>query len=325
VLGLMRVALLLMMLVSIGASPAGADVVIDVGGRIVNVHVPASYQPANPAAVVVFLHAYGSSGSPGGEYLGLEARSDELGFLYLHPEGTTDCMGEQFWNATDACCDFCSSTVDDVAFLSAVLDEVEAQLSVDPTRIYMIGHSNGGFMAYRMACELADRIAAVASLAGATWLDPQSCSPSEPVHILQIHGTLDSTILYDGGLLQGVPYPGAVETTEMWATDNGCSLVPDGSSPNMDLDNLVPGDETTVSRYVADCAPGGSAELWTIVGGSHIPDPSIQFSPSVVAHLLAHPKPPPEVPALGDPILLAAVLMAAGVASALASSRPRIS
>jgi polyhydroxybutyrate depolymerase len=253
----------------------------------------------------------------------LESRSDELGFLYAAPDGTIDCSSQRFWNATDACCDFCNSSVDDVAFLSAVLDEVEEQLTVDPLRIYLVGHSNGGFMAYRLACDLADRIAAVATLAGATWLDPQSCNPSEPVHILQIHGTNDAAVPYGGGLFQGVPYPGAVETTEMWASFNGCSLVPDTSAPNLDLDNLLPGNETTVSRYEDGCAPGGSAELWTIVGGGHAPSLSIQFSPGLIAHLLAHPKPATQVPALGSPIGVASALAAAGVAAALASARRR--
>ena len=104
--------------------------------------------------------------------------SDQEGFLYLHPDGTTDCLGDPFWNATDACCNFCGSSVDDVAFLSAVLDAIEAQFTVDPRRIFLIGHSNGGFMSYRMACEHADRVAAIASLAGATWFDPLDCGPS---------------------------------------------------------------------------------------------------------------------------------------------------
>lgn len=297
-------------------APAGrADVLIDIGGRTVNVHVPASYSPLVPAPVLILLHGYTATGAAQESYMQLEPLADEKGFLYLHPDGTTDCFGDPFWNATDACCNFCASSVDDVAFLSAVLDEVEAQLTVDPRRIYLVGHSNGGFMAYRMACEHPDRIAAIASLAGATWFDPLDCSPSEPVHTLQIHGTLDSTILYLGGLIGSVPYPGAVDTAEAWASDDGCSLTPDTSSPNLDLDAVLPGDETTVARYESDCAAGGSAALWTIVGGEHIPALSNDFSRAVVDYLLAHPKPaaPVRVPALPARLALVAALLAAGL------------
>jgi polyhydroxybutyrate depolymerase len=275
----------------------------------------------------MLLHGYGSSGAAQESYMEFEPLADQEGFLYLHPDGTTDCLGDPFWNATDACCNFCDSTVDDVAFLSAVLDEVETLFSVDPGRIYLIGHSNGGFMSYRLACAHADRIAAIASLAGATWFAPQSCVPSEPVHTLQIHGTADATILYPGGLILGVPYPGAVATAEAWATYNGCSLTPDTSAPNKNLDAGVAGNETTVARYQTDCDEGGSAELWTIVAGGHVPALSSEFNYEVIDFLLAHSKPPAAVivPALADSAWSLAVLIVAGIGFALQPSRAKAS
>lgn len=307
----------------LSASTGVADVLIDVGGRTVNVHVPPSYSPATPIPVVMLLHAYGGTGAIQEGYMHFEPLADSEGFLYLHPDGTTDLLGYQFWNATDACCDDYGSGVDDVAFLSAVLDEVEAQFNVDPRRIHLIGHSNGGFMAYRMACDHAERIAAIASLAGVTWFDPLDCNASEPVHVLQIHGTADSTVLYAGGSFGGVPYPGAVETAQAWASTAGCSPAPESSAPNLDLEASLPGNETTVSRYATGCSAGGSAELWTVVGAEHSLSLSDDFSSLVIAHLLAHPKPaaPAAVPLVTDRRWLVAALIVSGLGVALRSRR----
>ncbi len=141
-----------------------------------------------------------------------------------------------------------------------------------------------------MACDHADLIAAIASLAGATYANASVCTPSEPVHTLQMHGTSDGVISYGGGSVSA-PYPGAVQTTQTWATYDGCTLVVDSSSPRLDLDSGLAGDETVVDRYVDACNLGGSAELWTINGGAHSPNLSPQFGRLVVEFLFAHPKP----------------------------------
>jgi polyhydroxybutyrate depolymerase len=262
----------------------------------------------------MLLHGYTGSGAGQESYMQFEPLSDEKGFLYLHPDGTaSSCLTEQFWNATDSCCNFCGDAVDDSAYLAAVIAEVQANFNVDPNRIHLIGHSNGGFMSYRMACDHADTIASIASLAGATWDDPTDCTPSEPVHALQIHGTLDGTILYGGGSITGVPYPGAVQTVETWATYDLCSLVPDTSLPPLDLDGAIPGDETTVSRYATGCTRG-SAELWTIVGGGHIPVLSSTFSREVVDWLLDHPKSSVSVLPAADATWLMLALVSVGAA-----------
>ncbi len=256
---------------------ARADLVIDLGRGPVTVNVPPSYDPATPVPLVVLLHGYTSSGLETETYFQLTPVSDQLGFLYVYPDGTTDVLGNRFWNATDACCDFFFSGVDDSGYLRALIDEISAQLNVDPARIFVTGHSNGGFMSYRMACDHAEILNAVVSLAGATFDDPADCAPQDTVRVLQIHGTADATILYDGGATPGGPYPGAVATTEQWAVYNGCSLVPDTSLPDIDLEGAIAGDETTVARYADGCQPGGSAELWTMNGGGHVPVLSDDF------------------------------------------------
>lgn len=313
----------LVLLTLLLASPSGADLLIDIGGRTVNVHEPPSYDPGVPTPVVMLLHGYTSSGAVQESYMQFEPLADSEGFLYLHPDGTLDCTNEAFWNGTDACCDLCGSGVDDVGFLGAVLDAVEANFNVDPNRVYLIGHSNGGFMSYRMACEHADRIAAIASLAGATWFDPNDCTPSGPVHTLQIHGTIDGTILYAGGLIAAVDYPGAVATTETWANYNACSLVPDTSPPPLDLDSSLSGNETTVARYATGCDDGGSSELWTINGGGHVPALSSSFNDEVVDWLLAHPKQAITLVPATNPVLLAACLVGAALSAGAVVRRAR--
>lgn len=149
----MRRSFLSMTAPALLANASGADVAIDVGGRSVNVHDPPAYAPLQPAPVVMLLHGYGGSSAGQEVYLQFESLSDQDGFLSLHPDGTTDCIPapKQFWNATDACCNFCSRPVDDVTFLSALLEEIEVPLSVNRRRTYLVGHSNRGFRSYRLA------------------------------------------------------------------------------------------------------------------------------------------------------------------------------
>ena len=256
--------------------------------RPYEVFVPSVYDGATPTPLVILLHGYTASGSLQEAYWQIQPHAEARGFLYVHPDGTQDTQGNQFWNATDACCNFTGSDVDDSAYLRSIIDQVKAQYNVDPKRVFVMGHSNGGFMSYRMACDHADAIAAIASLAGATFNDPTLCQPSEPVSVLQIHGTADTTILYDGGSNDPFVYPGAVATVEAWATYNDCALTTEPGT-SLDLDSGLAGDETTVTRY--GCALEGKAELWTIDGGSHIPALSDSFAPSILDFLFAHPKP----------------------------------
>lgn len=284
---------------SIATGARAEDIVVDAGRGPLTVRVPSSYDPQNPAPLVVSLHSYNGSAASQEVRMPLLPLVDEYGFLYVLPEGTVDCADNRFWNATDACCDFEGSGVDDAGYLLALIDEIKDRLSVDDRRVYVVGHSNGGFMSYRMACEHADVIAAIASVAGVTFLDPSDCEPAEPVHVLQIHGTLDLLVGYEGGCVsfEGFcfppgPYcgPGAVQTVEIWATYAGCA--PDAESgTNLDLIAGLPGAETEVTRYENGCSSGGSAELWTILDGSHSPNFTPDAMRLLVEHLLAHPKP----------------------------------
>ncbi len=267
--------------------------------RPARVYVPSTYNRDTPLPLVLVLHGYGLNGGNYLDYFKIEPLAEERGFLVCHPEGTLDRSGLQFWNATEACCDFYSTRVDDSAYLRALIEEVARQYKVDRKRIYLIGHSNGGFMAYRMACDHSDLIAGIASLAGMTFLDPNRPRPSQPVNVLHIHGTADQMVPYGGGLLIGLPnaafFPGAITTVQTWAAFNGCQESEWDTTLRMDLDLDSSGLDASVLRY-KNCPPGGAVELWTINGGQHVPTffsgtRSSEFSARVIDWLLAHPKP----------------------------------
>jgi len=201
-------------------------------------------------------------------------------------------MGQGFWNATDACCNFYGSTVDDEGYLKGVVDEIQSKLSVDPKRILFFGHSNGGFMTYRMACHDSARIAAVAVLAGEMPLDASGCQPTKAVSLIHIQGTADATIHYDGGTVAaGVPpYPSAPTSVGDWVGYDTCDPSADTSGTPLDLDSSLAGAETTITAYHG-CKSSSDVVLWTIAGGSHIPTFQPGAVGSVVDWLLAHPKP----------------------------------
>lgn len=255
---------------------------------------------AEPAPLLIVLHGYSQPPAEQQAYFRLDGYAADKGVVVAYPEGTRDRDGNRFWNATDVCCNFHGSDVDDVAYLGSLVDEIGRETPIDRKRVYLVGHSNGGFMSYRMACDRADVVAALVSLAGATYDDDADCAPSEPVAILQIHGSADDTIRFDGGTLDfgstepRPPYPGAKSTVMSWAAYDRCATTLAASPEKLDIDATIAGpdgpNETTVEA-ATECAPGGHAELWTIPGGSHAPNLSSTFAASVIDFLLAYPKP----------------------------------
>jgi polyhydroxybutyrate depolymerase len=252
------------------------------------------------APLILALHGYGSSASEHQAYFRLDRDAGARSVVMAYPQGTRDRDGNRFWNATDACCNFHEADVDDVAYLVDLVGEIGRATPIDPKQVYLVGHSNGGFMSYRMACEEAATFAAIVSLAGATYDDDADCAPSDPITILQIHGTADDTILFAGGTLDfggtapPARYPGAKATALTWAAYDGCATALQARPEPLDVDGGIAGNgglaETTVDVATA-CAAGGHAELWTIPGGSHAPNLSTQFASLVIDFLLTHPKP----------------------------------
>ncbi len=235
-----------------GKQPQPLDATWTVGGRQVRVHVPASYDPTQAAPVVLNLHGYSSDGLQQSAISKMLPVSDANGFIVLHPDGHHTPRG---WNAGVCCGTAASSGTDDTAWISSILDEAEAKLCVDTKRVFATGLSNGGFMAHRLGCELADRIAAIAPVAGVVGVP--SCNPARPVAVMQIHGTMDTVIPYTGGGVNG--NESVATTIERWASNNGCTGAP--------AQTFEQGDATCMTR--SSCTDNADVTLCTIAGGGH--------------------------------------------------------
>ena len=245
-----------------------------------------------PLPLVIALHAFGSSGWIIEDYNGLTERVRHSHIALLLPNGTVDENDERFWNATDYCCDLFGTGVDDVQYLRSLTEEVAG--IVPTTGTYLYGVSNGGFMAYRMACESLPNLVAIAIVGGSTFHDPTRCDGANPVSVLHVHGTLDDTIGYDGLSPDawGVGFASARGATLEWAERAGCQATPEIVDPPLDLDGSVAGAETTISRFTG-CNDNRSIELWTVEGGGHVPafDYDATFAPRLIDWFLHQPLP----------------------------------
>ncbi len=263
---------------------------IDLGRGELPLTVPSNYDADTPNPLIVLLHGYTSSGAGQDSYMGFSKIADHYGFILVSPDGEKEPGGDEnrYWNASSACCNFFQTEVDDSAYVLDIIKAVKADYNIDHNRVYLIGHSNGGFMSYRAAYDHSETIAAIASLAGANHIDERP-APANPVHVLQIHGTSDGTIAYEGDDIQGNKYPSAMDSVSRWAEYNGCSKDA-GERELRDLDAGIDGHESSAIVFSQGCKSGGSSELWTIAGGAHVPNLSDTFAPQVVEWLLAHPK-----------------------------------
>lgn len=251
------------------------------GERPAELKVPAALDEGQLYPLVMVLHGYGVTGFVQQAYFGAYplATSASSAFV-IAPDGTVDSGGSQFWNADPQCCDFGNTGVDDVAYLGGILDDILAtDWPIDPNRVFLIGHSNGGFMSYRMACERSDLIAAIAPLAGNASSQPASCTPERPVNVLHMHGTADAT----------VPFTGADPSAVQWAQKNGCATTRT-AGPDLDLERNLDGAETHTA-VIDGCPATGKVELWSIEGAGHIPSFVPTFTQIWFDWLSAHARP----------------------------------
>jgi polyhydroxybutyrate depolymerase len=218
------------------------------------------------APLMMFLHGYGSSPAQAARTLRLRAIADELDVHVVVPAGTPDSEGLRFWRASDACCDFDGTGIDDVASLTRLLKRVTEQHQV--SRTIVVGFSNGAFMAHRLACDASDVVDGFAAFAGVGPANAASCKPGRPLPMLQIHGTADKAVRYEGGFVLGrkdvARHPGAVATTKFWADHNQCGPPTSPPPPHAIADR-----ETSVMAF-SDCAKGAPVALWTVKGGGHL-------------------------------------------------------
>ncbi len=264
----------------------------DTQARPFQLKVPNTYNAAVATPLIIALHGYTSNADEIVAYFRLLDAADRHGFLLAYPNGTINesRSGDRYWNATDACCAYEPDPANDLDYLVSVMDEVERDYNVDPKRIFFVGHSNGGFMSHRMACEQSSRIAAIVSLAGAQWQDASRCPAAQAVSVLQVHGDLDNAIFFGGGNMLGNFYPSAHQTVATWADKNGCMGGLVDAPMNIDVDTVIAGDETRVQRY-SGCPSHGEVELWTIFGAGHVPSFDDSWADLMWGFLVSHPKP----------------------------------
>lgn len=220
-------------------------------------YVPASYSAANPAPLVFNFHGYTSNAIAQMFYGEFRPIADTAGFLLVVPQGTIDGQGNTYWNAG------WGGVTNDVSFTEALLDNLSATYNVNQDRVYSTGMSNGGFMSYYLACNLSDRIAAIASVTGAmTNGTPLTCNPQHPTPVLEIHGDADGTVPYGGSILNESTQAGLDYWIDYNNTNTTASLIA--------IPNSSTSDNSTVEHYVYS---GGDncvdVEHYKILNGGH--------------------------------------------------------
>ena len=246
------------------AAGSNRDGEIQHGGlrRTYTLHVPSSLDGRTPAPLVLVLHGGGGAGRSTERMTGFSDLADRRGFIVVYPNGV-----DRRWN--DARGEVARQDVDDVDFLTALVDHVRRTLPIDVRRVYASGISNGAMMSYRLGCERSDVFAAIAPVAGAMPepLGPR-CSPSRPVSLVAISGTEDPLVLWGGGPVarrrgrtMSVP-----ESIALWTRLNGCAA-PATVTQEPDRD---PADGTRVRREThGPCQEGASVVLYAVEGGGH--------------------------------------------------------
>jgi polyhydroxybutyrate depolymerase len=239
------------------SQPLDSTWTLSVGGvdRTVQAHVPASYDPTKPLPLVLNFHGYSSSAFEQTFLTGFSQKADAESFIVLYPEGSGSPPG---FDAGLCCGSAARDKVDDMGFTRAILAEATSRLCVDNKRVFVTGFSNGGFMSHRIACELADVVAAVAPVSGVLPVPADSCRPARPIPVLDFHGTADGTVAYDGNTQYG--WPSAPDTFTGWAMRDQCRDATPAQTYHQ--------DDVACATY-SQCGGGAVVTLCTITGGGH--------------------------------------------------------
>lgn len=203
---------------------------IEVDGRTRSylLHIPKNYDGSKPFPVVLCFHGGGSNARQQMAFCGLNRKSESAGFIAVYPNGTGNLKRVLTWNSGNCCGYAARRQVDDVAFVDALLDELDKLVKVDAKRVYATGMSNGGMMSYTLADKLSNRIAAIAPVAGP--MGTVGCSPDRPVSVIHFHGTKDEYAPFDGGRgaksLGSTTFYSVEHSINNWAKVNGCEKTP---------------------------------------------------------------------------------------------------
>lgn len=224
------------------------------------IHVPGAYSVNDPIPLVFCFHGYGSNASTIMSYTSFNYISDTAGFIVVYPQGTL-LQGTTHWNVGGWTL---GSNMDDVGFISSLLDSLSDQYNIDESRVYSTGMSNGGYMSFLLACQLSDRIAAIASVTGS--MTPQTynlCNPQHPMPILQIHGTNDQTVPYLGDPLWTESINNVLQ---YWVDYNNCNTSP----TTIPITDINPFDNSTVERLTWENGDNSVVtDHLNVIGGGH--------------------------------------------------------
>ena len=274
-------------------------ITVDQTERQYVLHVPPAVN--QPAALVIVLHGGGGSAKSAIAQSNFNAEADRHGFIAAYPEGTARFPGLgkpgfRTWNA-GACCGIAVERgMDDVGFIRAMVADIATRYPLAPRRIYATGLSNGGMMAYRLACEASDLVAAIGAVAAVIVVAP--CEPRFPVSVLHIHGTADENVPIAGGVgaksITKYPYPPVERTIAFWAAYDDCGKDPIESAP---------APSVTLRAYPL-CTLGIAVDYYVIEGGGHAwpggkrlaklldaPSNAIDATKLIWQFFAAHPKP----------------------------------
>ena len=239
------------------APPDGTrKITVDGRERTYLVHRPTTIDTDDPTSLVVVLHGGFGTGAQARQSYGWDAKADAEGFVVAYPNGV-----DKAWNAGTCCGRPQRDNIDDVKFLGAAIDEIVDAEGVVPDRVYATGISNGGMMAYRLACELPGKVVAIGPVAASMTVgcaDP----PPRPVGVLHIHGLDDRNVPFNGGVgTKGVakdPRPSIPSVIERWRAVDACPGPPVTTTA---------GAVTTVTS--SPCAAGTEVVLITVAGAGH--------------------------------------------------------
>jgi polyhydroxybutyrate depolymerase len=189
---------------------------------------PGYYEEVGKLPLVIGLHGAAGSGSQFELDYRFTQKANSAKFIAVYPDGVRSegLLGLRFWNA-GYCCNYASEhNINDVKFISELIDKLVRDYKVDPKKVYAAGMSNGGMMAYRLACEIPDKVAAIATVS-CSMVQTQPCSPSRAVPIIHMHSELDAKIPYYGGVgIGGYYYPPVDSVLNVWSAKNNCTSVP---------------------------------------------------------------------------------------------------
>jgi polyhydroxybutyrate depolymerase len=281
-------SLALLALLSSGCAAQAGDpeMTLQVGGvtRSYVLHLPTP-RPTAPLPVVLAFHGGGGQGRRMAGLTGLDPLADRRGFIVAYPDGI-----DRHWNDGRSTI---KRKTDDVGFVAALLDEFERSYKIDRARVYATGISNGAMFSERLGCDLAGRIAAIAPVAGTMPVDiADTCRPSAPVSVLQIGGTADPIMPFDGGAVadfgglgEGGVVLSDVRSAALWA---GLDRCPAPAAPTV-LPPAAEPDGTSVTRTIwAPCAGGARVVQLTIQGGGHTWPDGPQYLPKFIVGPVSH-------------------------------------